>query len=459
MSDPSRQRHAAQKWLLALLIGLAAGALLLVMLAVSSTPKGPLAQVEIPDGRIIVIEAVTFGTNHVVGKKSFLADRFGPWMPSVLRESLQPKVPRSSRSTERDSLVVWVNAISSVGRTNVDCQGIRVEFADSQGDLWGERTRGWGGFNNKFWRVGHVFEAYPRSAKELTLRIVLWRTNAPVSVTFANPHPGSAATWTGESLPARRRAGDLEIVLAGLTVKTNGGPERYWETPAKSWQPEWQILFDGKPASGWREPDWTAADVFGNRGQRLGIRQPALRYSAKLFPEVTNLAATEWVASLPTAQCSPNATNTLWHKTNSVNGIEIVALGLMTATMTYFTDGQYDPKPPTSMGPTQGGAPTGWVGSSRRISPTKVQTVRGHYADRPVIYLQCQDRDVGERLGIRLRDAQGRVWPTTREGEGPGIIPFMLDVSADVTNVVPEIVLLKPVEAEFTVKTPVGDNH
>lgn len=442
-----------RKRLLALLLGLAVCALLLWAVARSSAPQRPIAEVETADGRIIVIESVTFGTNHIVGRNSFLVDRFGPWMPPVARELLQPKVPRSTWTTAQDSLVVWVNAISSQGRTNVDCQDVRVEFEDSENGLWGPQSGSWGGFDNKFSRVGYLFEAYPRASQKLTLRLVPWGTNAPVSVSFVNPRPASAKNWIGEPLPARRKIGDMEIVLAGLTAVTTGGEKKYWETPCTYWVPEWQILSDGKPALGWREPEWSATDAFGNRGQRLGIRQPVLRFSAKFLPVATNLAATERVVSLPNAQCSPNATNTLWFRTNSVHGREIVAIGLRTATMTYFTDGRYDPKPPMAMGPTRGGAPTGWIASSRRISPTKVRTVRGHYADRPVIYLQCLDRDISVRLGIRLRDSEGRVWPTTREGQGSGIIPFMLDVPADVTTVVPEIVLLKPVQAEFTVRT------
>jgi hypothetical protein len=458
--DQTKSSAAGRKsWirLIKILIGLTAGALLLWLAAVRSSTPRALAEVAIADGRIIVIEAVTFGTNHVVGRKSFLVDRFGPWMPQGLRGFLQPKAPQSSMKTDHDSLIVWVNALSSVGRTNVDCQGIRVEFEDSLGDLWGEETHGVGRFKNQFMRSGHVFSAYPRAALELRLRIVPRQTNAPVSVKFANPRPSSAAAWDGESLPARRKVGATEIVLAGLTARTNGGPDRAWETPSKFWQPEWQILSNGKTASDWRSPEWTASDAFGNRGQSLGVHQPALRYSVKFWPSVTNQAATEFVAALPSAFCSPGATNTLWFKTNLVNGHEVVAIGLMTAKMTHFTDGQYDPKPPMPMGPTSGGPPTGWVSSSRRLSPIKVQVVRGHYSDRPVIYLECNDRETAERLGIRLRDAQQRVWPTTREGTGAGIIPFMLDVPADVTNVVPEIVLLKPVEAEFTVKTPVGN--
>lgn len=359
-------------------------------------------------------------------------------------------------STGADALVVWVNAVDSLSRTNVDCQGIRVEFEDRHGDVWGEGTASWGGFDNRFWRVGHVFEAYPRSETELKLRIVPWRTNAPVSVTFSNPNVGIGANWVSEALPARQKIGMMEIVLNGLAVRTNGGPSRRWETASRYWLPEWRILSDGEPASGWREPEWTASDPFGNRGQALGIRQSVLKYFATFRPEVTNLAATERITPLPASPCSREATNTIWFQTNSVADKPIIAIGLMTATMTHFTDGKYDPNPPSRMGPTSGGAPTGWTATSRRISPTRVQTVRGHYADRPVIYLQCEDREIAGRLGVRLRDDQDRIWPTTREGNGPGIIPFMLDVPPEVKRVVPEIVLLNSIEAEFTIETPVA---
>lgn len=455
---PNGERSRRPGWP-KLLLGATAGVLvILIGVALTSVPKGPLAEVAVSDGRIIVIEAVTYGTNHAVGTRSLLVERFGPWLPRKLRDLLSPKVPETSINTQTDTLVVWLNALDPHSRTNIDCQKLRLEFEDQWGDLWAPPNSFWHAYENHFIRIGHTFEAYPRAAKELTLRITPWRSTNTVTVKFPNPNPVTPAIWTGQPPPLRFITNNLEVVLADLRLQTNGGPDQHWETPARYWKPEWRLLFADVPASGWHEPEWEAFDPMGNRGQFLGIHQPALRYFARFVPLATNELATASLATLTATTLAGNATNALWFKTNRVGGKEFVAIGLLTSTMNFFTDGEYQAVAPVPIGPTRGGAKTGWVSSVRRVSPINVLTHRGHYADRPVIYLQCRDAELAKNLGVRVRDEQGRLWPTTREQQGnpDGILAFMLDGPPDAASVTPEIVLLKPVEAEFTVRTPVA---
>ncbi len=431
----------------------------LILMIVRTRPPGPVAEVQVADGRIIVVEAVTYGTNHVVGNGSLLVERLGPWMPKRLRDLLSPKVPRTSIATGPDTLVVWLNALDPNSRTNIDCQGLLVEFEDESGDLWGQENSNWHAFDhNLFIRIGHSFPAYPRAAKELTLRITPWRSTNTVTVKLRNPRVTQPASWTGQPAPLSSLTNRLEIVLEELSAKTNGAPDQHWATRSRYWDPSWKLLSGGAEVSGWREPEWIAADPLGNKGQFLGLHQPVLRYSVKFQPEVTNALATKVVALLPSVSLAVGATNVTWFHSNVVAGAEIVAIGLMTSAINFFTDGEYQAVPPVPIGPTQGGSKTGWVTGSRRVSPVKVLVHRGHFADRPVIYLQCRDAELARNLGVRVRDERGRLWPTTREEQGnpDGILPFMLDVPADVTNVVPEIVRLNPVAAEFTVRTPVG---
>jgi len=435
---------------------IAIAVLLLGVPKIQSAPSVPLAEVAIDDGRIIIVDAVTYGTNHVVGDRSEFAERFGPWITKPVRDFFTSESPQSSIRSAPDTLVVWLTALNANSRTNVDCQRLRVEFVDEQGDVWGTTTSSWHAYDNNFYRIGHVFEAYPRAAKELTFRITPRRSTNSYSVTIPNPHVVIAAKWAGQSLPASTITNGLELVLHDLQIRTNGGPTKSWQTPAKYWQPEWKFLSGGEPVEGWREPEWTATDPLGNRGQFLGVRQPVIRYAVKLVPEATNASATSVAAMLPSASISAGAANTLWFRTNRIEGAEVVSIGLMTSVMNHFMEGEYQAVPVLPIGPTQGGAPTGWVSAGKRVSPLKVITQLGHYSDRPTVYLRCTDAAVAEQLGVRVRDDQGRIWPTTRErgGGADGIIPFMLDVPSSVSHVVPEIVFLKPLEAEFTVLTP-----
>jgi len=112
------------------------------------------------------------------------------------------------------------------------------------------------------------------------------------------------------------------------------------------------------------------------------------------------------------------------------------------------------------MGPTKGGAPSGWVGQSQRISPTRTQHWHGHYTPVPVMYIRAPASRSKERLGVRLRDEQGRYWLAKPEPQGAadGIWPFLLELPPEVRTVSAEVVLLKPIQAEFTVQTAVSSH-
>jgi hypothetical protein len=108
------------------------------------------------------------------------------------------------------------------------------------------------------------------------------------------------------------------------------------------------------------------------------------------------------------------------------------------------------------MGPVRGGAPSGWTSQSQRVTPLKVQKWNGHYTPVPTVYLKTRDLPGGQVLGMRLRDEQNRYWPAKPEPQGDpkGVRPFLIELPSEIKTVVPEVVLLKPIKAEFMVRTP-----
>src|SRR5271165_6453330 len=186
-------------------------------------PKAQLA-----DGRVLQVEGVTFGTSHQRGFKS-LVENFGPWLPRKLSDLLTPKVPHSEIRLDLPALVVWVNAINPLTGKPVDCQRIRVEILSENGDVFGQDTSEWFG-SAAFWRVGHVFYAFPRSQRTLTVRVTPWRTNTSVRFEVPNPHVTAPAAWSGQVLPQHQLVGDLDVALNGLLLRTNGSTKNYWES-------------------------------------------------------------------------------------------------------------------------------------------------------------------------------------------------------------------------------------
>ena len=416
-------------------------------------PRRPLPQLKLADGRILQIEGVTYGTKHRVGTRSIFVDRFGQWMPPKLRGWLEPKVPENTINLERPALVVWVNAINPATGTNVDCQGIRMEFVDHHGDLFGQETSSWFG-GQTFWRVGHVFYSYPRSEAQLTLRVTPWKKNkdTPVTTQFQNPHIVQPANWSGEPLPQTKTPGPIEITLCELQMRTN--ETKYWQTASVYFEPVWQLRQDGRVAQDWSDPEWTAEDPTGNRGQYLGLHQPALRFSVRVYPLATNTNSLATVAALPRVDLNTLTNQTLWNSKLSIGANDVVALGVCPAGAYTFTGGDFDPTGPR-MSAVGGGAPSGWTGQSKRLTPMKVQMWHKHYTPKPTIYIRASQLQKPDRLTLRARDDSGRVWAAKSEPQGhpDGVHAFLLELPSDVTNIVPELVLLKPAQAEFLVKT------
>ena len=419
----------------------------------TSKPPGPLAQLKLADGRILQIEAVTYGTHHHVGRRSIFVDWFGPWLPRKFWRWLQPKSPESTIELERPALVVWVTAINPETGTNVDCQAIRTEFVDQYGDLFGADTSSWSG-GQTFWRVGHVFYSYPRDEAQLTFRVTPWKKNknTPVTARLTNPRVARPENWKSEPAPQTKAIGPLEITLAQLTARTND--QKYWQTPSKYFEPVFELRRNGQPATGWSDPEWLAEDPTGNRSRFLGVHQPALRFSVTVYPTETNTDVALPVATLPRVNLITLTNQVMWNSKSSVGTNEIVALGVCPPGTYTFSDGNFDPSGP-KMGAVRGGAPSGWTGTSQRVTPMKIKFWHGHYTPRPTLYVRAAQLREPDRLGLRLRDDAGRIWIAKPETQGnpDGVHAFLLELPPDVTQIVPELVLLRPVEANFLVET------
>ena len=429
----------------------------LVCLGIFLRPALPI-EMPLGDGRILHIEGVTYGTQHRMGSSSVL-ERFRPWLPGRLAAFFGMDRTAHTITLDRPGLVVWVNASSAVSGTNVDCQGIRMEFVDQNGDLFGAETSSWFG-GQAFWRVGHVFYSYPRDERELTLRVTAWREGKASSAKVRNPHVFQPANWAGNSLPQSTNVGGMEIWLSELIVRTNGGQQKYWEVPASYFEPVWECRQNGKPAAGWAKPEWIAEDSIGNRGQFLGVHQPVLRFFATAYPEATNPQVAQLIATLPQTDLATLSTNLWWNKTNSVAANQVVVLGLFLRGTHTFSEGNYESNSTAVLGP-GGGSPSGWTGMSRRISPLREYESHSHYTPDPVLYIRY-DRPAPDpnglsaesgRLAVRFRDDHGQYWVAKAEDAVDGINPFLVEVPPGVTNVVPEVVWLKPVQANFFVET------
>lgn len=424
----------------------------------SSGSRDALPTVTQSNGQQWIIEAITYQTNVVLGQRSVFLERFGRWIPQPVTDWLSPARGRTHWSSKQPELVVWLNGFDPAQKQFIDCQECRLEFINEHGDLFPASHKSWYGFN-KGSRVAHGFPSYPRGSPVLTLRLTSIRSQESHTVTVSNPNLVTAApVWSPTPLPAVHSEQGVELILSGVIRSTNGGPEKPWETPSQHWVPQFELRKGRQPADGWLVPEWWAEDSTGNRGQNLGLHEPVQRFHVQVFPSVTNALLQEVAVTLPNINLRQLGPGLTWSLNATTGPVTFEALGVLPPGMYTFTERQLTTNPPphARMAPVMGGAPSGWVSVTASLTPTRRQTWYGHYTPVPTLYLRAPTLPGDDRIGVRIRDEQGRLWAAEPENQGrrDDIQPFLLRLPSDIQVVTPEVVFLRPLTAEFTIAMP-----
>jgi hypothetical protein len=87
-----------------------AGLSLVLLVLLVFFRNGKPVEVRLSDGRILRIEAVTFGTNHVVGWSDAWLVPLRKVFPARWVQFIGPRRGQSRHRTESPTLVVWVHA-------------------------------------------------------------------------------------------------------------------------------------------------------------------------------------------------------------------------------------------------------------------------------------------------------------------------------------------------------------
>ena len=184
----------------------------------------------------------------------------------------------------------------------------------------------------------------------------------------------------------------------------------------------------------------------------VGVHQSVLCFEASFYPSVTNSHATVLIGTSPPVALDTLESNTFWNLELSYGSHKISVLGLLPSGTHIFTNGKYVTSPEPWM--SSNTRLSGWEGGSRTSSPGQVQSWRRHRTAVPTVYLRAPELAGGVRLGVRIRDQQGRWWTTKVQPQGANLeSAYLLEVPPDVKTVTAEIVLLKPVHAQFFVNT------
>jgi hypothetical protein len=173
----------------------------------------------LPDGSVISIAAITYGTNHVVGSTlaRLVASLPASLETGVRRVAGQRAAPRFQQTTVKEELAVWVERIKPA--TNKSKGGsIRAFLADSNGFISGKDV--W--YSDSATAHALNFSVFPRRSEQLSLHLFYSGSTGGVfhcgSLPFTNPEYRKYPEWQPEPLPAVKRAGDVEVTLSSVVT-------------------------------------------------------------------------------------------------------------------------------------------------------------------------------------------------------------------------------------------------
>jgi hypothetical protein len=263
--------------------GLALLALVGAILWLVAQPKVPasVGTIPLPDGSWLHLEAVTYGTNHLVGPRlAMLASRMPQSMQTVMRRVFRKHAAmRFKTTTSSPQLVLWLNRGPYATPFPSGLGDMRCVIADANGFPAGEEVY----YSAPYPLEAKAFNIFPRRDPEFLLKIYQHDAQGKISLCgqmrIRNPLYQNYPRWHPESLPATKPAGDVEATLHRVIANASqvSGARR---------QPDGRLSVDVRPAGtdqipnnlchvslrslissniDWRVASVEASDATGNR--------------------------------------------------------------------------------------------------------------------------------------------------------------------------------------------------
>jgi hypothetical protein len=190
-------------------------------LLVKQSTHRPKVWITLPDGTSASILAVTYGTNHMVGKAlarvvTRLPDRVQDLLPDIFGVG-----GLHAMITSGPELVVWVQRrTNGIGAMPPISSGYFNAFLGDESNFVSGTEAIMPGWMPGFEVQPVQFKVLPRRDREITLNFFYHNATGGVtncgSLPFVNPVYSNYPEWKPEPLPATKRAGDVEVTLLGF---------------------------------------------------------------------------------------------------------------------------------------------------------------------------------------------------------------------------------------------------
>jgi hypothetical protein len=236
----------------------------------------------LPDGTMLTVAGVDYGTNHVLGSRFMRwAASTSPAVQAGLKKLFGPRaVPPRTLVTATPALVVWLDSPPARTISPGAPGSYEAYLANTNGFVSGANQFIWPGFGTP---VSLQFNAFPRRDRFFGLRVFSRDAQGKMidcgTLNLPNPEYRNYPQWKPETLPATRRAGDVEATLEqfytgqgqdmSYTTRPDGGQtlefrrEEHWSSPNQTvFRLGLKSLGDTNQA--WRMDHVEVSDATGN---------------------------------------------------------------------------------------------------------------------------------------------------------------------------------------------------
>lgn len=411
---------------------------LLVLGIITAAFQSPSRTKRLPDGRVVKLEAATFGKKH---RFEYGPPKWKTWLASNIPKlkpllHLGPTWSGSSNSSSEESLKCWFTVRDGGGRFQENAWD-RFAAIDEHGCHFVSRPDGGGSSKAEGFAFTRAsLDSFPRRHRTFKLLGYLKDTPAPVTFEVANPEIRTSSTWNPETTPIVRNSNEMTFTFTAFTNGTNGVVF-----------PQFDVSRFGEPATNWYARMIGYTDAAGNSGSFLCTNERAwkmnvlfsrrwdAKYDQEEVTQLTNIALPRSGEYVPLSRTS------IW-------------AGIIGRTLAMAGPGFYV----ISNGTIATARPLSSNKERNRVSSTFSSGMRSiTSASRyPVIVLDYSGTMKADRsFMIRGVDNTGRAFLGEDWAGDRDMRFYSLPVASNATSVTLEFILHRTYQAEFMVKPPV----
>lgn len=422
---------------LLLVVGLAAAWIFLA----SKRTQAPQAVFQMPDGTLMQVEGLTFGSNHTFVKGSALLATLRKHAPGKLK-ALLPAQYSTSTTMGEETLLLWYNQFDPGTGTYTNAALDSFRVIDEHNCVFQVTSYSSGGSSAGYTVANAHLRVFPRRQKTFKVRA----QNFPITNiewTVENPFVTNPPAWKPEPLPATRATEDG----TQFTLERVKG---HFYTGGSWFEPRFTVMHEGENRTEWYKPSVQYIDATGNRdSSQLCPWEPAWKLDVRFYKSHKAPFPEDQILRVTNLTIPPSGQFLSLAGTNVLAGVTMRLIGLCGSGQFSFSN---------SVCVASNAWASNWAGESSSYSIEANEQINiTCRLKEPTLLLHIDGIDRPDDLLVRFRDAQGSTFGANFRGSGSKAYDYTIkpgegfDASQRVDL---ELIPQKPVPREYIVEPP-----